>query len=425
MPEERGKVLAILRNKNYLLLWSGQLISSIGTSFNAISLYFLLLKSSELGGILPLFGLFFLNALVYLVFAPFTGALVDTWNRRRTMIAADLVRAGLVMLIPFTTSLWQIYALNFFISLFTLFFDPARNSLLPRVLEERKDLLFIGNSFMTSSTSIAETIGFLTGGMFIVAFGYAAAFYLDSLTFVLSAICVLLLKVKEPEAEPGVEVAQVVESFWRKIREGVKLVLAEGKLRSLFSYYFLFALGFGAGNFLFPILIEEGYQLGADAFGFFSGTMTFGYLVGSFIIGPLGDRLNRYKLFLAAVLLIGLSTVLLGSVASLGWAIPWAFLIGFLNPVTLVFSRVFIQEEVAEGKLGRVFSLFSLVMQVGLMASLGISLGLLQVLPIRSVMVALGLSTTLVALVGPSLTRFGKYAGRLDEAEGTEVSASG
>lgn len=424
VDKQRSKISTVLGNRNYLLLWSGQLISSIGSSFNSISLYFLLLKTSGDDGFLPLFGLFLVNALVYLFLAPITGALVDSLNRRSTMVWADVLRALLVLLIPLTTTLWQIYFISALVTLGTLLFDPARNSLLPRVLESKKELLFVGNSFMTTSTSIAETIGFFAGGVFTVAFGFTAAFYFDAASFLVSALCVLLLRVSEPPQEVGVQVIQAARNFAVKVKEGLKLVWSLDKLRSFFSYYLLFALAFGAGNFLFPILIEEGYRLDADAFGYFSGSMTLGYLLGSFLIGPVGERFNRFRLLTTAVLIIGLCTISLGLVGSLGPAVVWAFLIGVLNPVTLVFSRVFIQEEVAEEQLGRVFSLLTLVMQVGMLGSLGLSFLLLQYMPIRTVMLALGLLTLLVAIIGPGLTKLSRFMDK-GGAQGTELPLSG
>jgi len=415
-----GKIAAVLRNRNYLLLWLGQLISSLGSSFNSVSLYFLLLKTSGSAG--SLFGLFLLNAVVYLVCAPFTGALIDSWNRKRTMIVADLARAGLVLLIPFAAEIWQIYLISAFISFFTLIFDPARNAVLPRVLESRKELLFVGNSFMTTSTSIAETLGFFTGGVFVVSFGFAAAFYFDAATFVLSALCILALTVSTPAEEGSTRLRAMVADFGHKLKEGLGLVANSNQLRALFSYYFLFSLAFGAGNFLFPILVEDGYRLGADAFGYFSGTMTLGYLVGSFIVGPLGERYNRIHLFTAAVFGVGFCIVLLGFSSSFALMLPWAFIIGLFNPVTVVFSRAFIQEQIVEEQLGRAFSIFSLVMQVGMMSSLGLAFGLLQVFGIRQVVVVLGCLTILVAVVGPTITNLSRTTGC---AEGTELPRTG
>ena len=68
--QETRKIMAVFSNKNYLLLWLGQLVSSIGSSFNSISLYFLLLQTATSQGFLPLFGLFLVNALVYLLQLP-------------------------------------------------------------------------------------------------------------------------------------------------------------------------------------------------------------------------------------------------------------------------------------------------------------------------------------------------------------------
>lgn len=415
-----GKFAAILRNRNYLLLWLGQLISALGASFNSISLYFLLLETGDSAA--GLFGLFLLNALVYLVCAPFTGALIDSWNRKRTMIMADLARAGLVLLIPFTTNIWQIYVISALVSFFTLIFEPARNAVLPRVLEARKELLFVANSFLTTSTSLAETLGFFTGGLFVVGFGFAAAFYFNAATFILSALCIWALTISTPAERRAAKIGVLVADFGRKLKEGLGLVAKSNQLRALFSFYFLFALAFGAGNFLFPILVEDGYRLGADAFGYFSGTMTLGYLLGSFIVGPVGERFDRMRLFVAAVLAVGFCVVLLGFSTSFLFMLPWAFVIGLVNPVTMVFSRAFIQEQIPEEQLGRAFSLFSLVMQVGMMASLGLAFGLLQICGIRQVVVVLGCLTILVAVVGPAVTNLARTAGR---TAGTDWHRSG
>ena len=126
--------------------------------------------------------------------APFAGAFVDRWSRRKVMIATDLARALIALLVLFVSraeDLWIAYLCTVLLSLFGAFFEAAKNAAVPNITGDR-DLL-AGNALMWSSRFLLMSFGAAMGGWTAAHFGYRAAFIVNSISFLISAYSVWLI----------------------------------------------------------------------------------------------------------------------------------------------------------------------------------------------------------------------------------------
>src|SRR5512138_3892714 len=196
---------AVFRNRNFSLMWTGQLISTMGTALSSLaaSIYVFRLTNSALSVGLMLMA----TAAPSLLVGLFAGVFVDRFDRKKIMIAADLLRAVLVVLIPFLVPLnviW-LYIIIMLTSAIGQFFDPAHESVLPEVASDEE--LAAANSLMAISSFGSTAIGFAASGLIASAADISWAFYLDAVSFLFSAICIFLIQVKPIEAEEDTSAA--------------------------------------------------------------------------------------------------------------------------------------------------------------------------------------------------------------------------
>jgi len=131
-------MLAALRQRNFALLWFGQLISLTGDYVLIVALPFYTYQLT--GSVLATGVMFLVQALPGLFLGSLAGVFVDRWDRRWTMIASDLLRAGVLLFLLLVRSrdlVWIIYAVAFTEQLVSLFFIPAKGAIIPNLVEEQ------------------------------------------------------------------------------------------------------------------------------------------------------------------------------------------------------------------------------------------------------------------------------------------------
>ena len=184
---------ALLRNnRNYRFTWFGQVVSEVGDHFNNIAVLSLAMTHAHSG--LVVTGVFLARALPMLGAGPIAGVLLDRLDRRRVMIASDLIRA--VIALSFMLCIHQkdttlLYGLSAALMFASPFFTAGRSSVLPAIATPEE--LHVANT-MTQTTSWASlTIGAFLGAVG-TASGYEIAFTFNALSFVISALCISQLR---------------------------------------------------------------------------------------------------------------------------------------------------------------------------------------------------------------------------------------
>ena len=181
--------VSLLRdNRNYRYTWIGQVVSEIGDHFNNVAVFSLAVATTRSG--LVVSGVLLARAIPAVLAGPLAGVTLDRLDRKRTMIASDLVRAVVALGFILTVkgnSTWLLYALSAVLMLASPFFTSGRASILPAIAT--KEELHTANSLTQTTQWTTLAVGAFLGGV-TAHFGYRLAFVLNSLSFVVSALCI-------------------------------------------------------------------------------------------------------------------------------------------------------------------------------------------------------------------------------------------
>ena len=192
------------KNRDYMLLWSGQVVSTLGSSTAAIIYPLLILALTNSPGAAGVAAA--LRAVPYLLFSLPVGALVDRWDRKRVMIACDLLRAAAVITVPLalwlgTLTLWQIYAVAFVEGSLYVFFNLAEVAALPRVVAVTD--LPRAAAQNEAAFGVAQITGPALGTLLFQTLGRAAPFVADALSYLVSAVSLARIKTDFRQAAPA------------------------------------------------------------------------------------------------------------------------------------------------------------------------------------------------------------------------------
>ena len=240
-----------------MLLWSGQVVSTLGSSAAAIIYPLLILAITDSPGAAGIASA--LRALPYLLFSLPVGALVDRWDRKRVMIWCDLLRAAAVLTIPLALwlnalSLWQIYGVAFVEGSLFVFFNLAEVAALRRVLQSAD--LPRATAQNEAAFGAAQIAGPSLGTLLFQTLGRAAPFIADALSFIVSMLSLLLIRTEFNVAQPPVR-----RSLRAEIAEGLRWLWHKPLIRYM-------ALLTGTMNFVYAatplLLIVLAKQMGAS-----------------------------------------------------------------------------------------------------------------------------------------------------------------
>jgi MFS family permease len=401
----RGAALwSPLRVPDYRRLWLAQTVSIVGDKVDQIAMSIVVYRIT--GSALQMGVMLAVTLLPSALFGFVAGPFVDRWDRRRTMIVADVVRAVLVASIPFVAALevpvgWRvgaIYAVAFLVAVASLFFEPARMALVPEVVET--DDLMAANSLDSSTGSVAELVGIAIGGALVAAIGYRAAFFIDAVTFLVSAVVILRIRYRE---RPRASQARSVGALRAELADGVRRIAGQPVLRDLVGIHAAAAFGASAAITLFFVLALSGFTASglpaAVRLAVLDAAVTAGLLVGGVLVGMTGPTRAGLK-FLAGLAAFGALLVVVGLMTDIWVAAAVLFVTGVANTWFHVPMVTLLQRVTEDRFRGRVFALRTALVRV--LAVLGL-LGagaLAQRVGVAWAMAIVGLFVFAVGLVG-------------------------
>jgi MFS family permease len=232
VPQQEGYG-AVLRNKNFMALWIGQILSQLGDRVIFvvfIAMVALFFGSSER-----------YNSFLYIAFTipailltAIAGVFVDRWPRRAVLVATNILRALFVALVPFVSkdNPWTLYWLAFGLSSATQFFVPAEAATIPSIVS--KSQLITANSLFTTTMMASVIFGFVLGDPLINLFGLEQVHWSIVTLFVLSSIALMFLKVPPMNPmERGEEdldmlrpksVGAATRKFFAELKEGIQYI---------------------------------------------------------------------------------------------------------------------------------------------------------------------------------------------------------
>ncbi|MGB5658747.1 MAG: MFS transporter [Thermoanaerobaculia bacterium] len=342
-------------NTNYRRIWLGEVASWFGDWFNAIALYTLV---RELTGSPLALGLVFLTKMVpFAVASPLAGLLVDRFNRRRLMIAADLLRALVVLgflLVHEASDLYLIYALTGVQVILTAVFIPARSASIPNVTTAGE--LLTANALSAATWSTLLAVGAALGGVATEWFGVRVVFVLDSLSYLVSAAFLWRTSIPQ-QGDPGASVGSV-KSVLGGIAKGWRYLWQHQEVGRMALAKSTWSLGGGALVYMLALLGED-LMPGSPALGI---GLLYGLRGLGTGIGPIAVRswLPDEKRW---PLMMGVGIVISGLCYVGVSVVPWLVGIGLLvvlahapSGANWVASTVLLQKRTADSFRGRVFS---------------------------------------------------------------------
>lgn len=405
-----SKFHKVLRNRNFFLLWLGQIISQLGDRLDQMALIaFVYLRAPgstfEIAKILS-----FTIIPVFLV-GPVAGVYVDRWDRRKTMYMCDLVRCLLVLTIPlflfYSKSFIPIYCVIFIVFSIGRFFIPAKLAIIPDIVD-KKDLL-MANSLVNITGMIASVLGLGASGVLIEWVGAKSGFYLDSLSFLISAILIFLIahrsrgcfNVREVKEVGKDMVTALRKSVFQEIREGIGYFVRKRDIRLTAGIIFVLWAALGSVYVVIIVFVQRALNSATKDLGLLGMFLGVGLFLGSLVYGRYGQGMSKYRAMFASLIASGLMLVIFAFTVEqypvFRVAAALAFLLGLVIAPIMIASNTIIHNASDESMLGKIFSSLEIVMHLAFLLFMFISSGLAELFTPGAILIVSG---GLVAVLG-------------------------
>jgi MFS family permease len=356
-----------LKTRDFALLWWGQVISQVGDSLNKVALLWFVYELT--GSALKMTVIGLLQTVPPLLFGPMIGVCLDRLRKKPVMIGVDLARSVLIALIPafYATgalTLERLYVLVFITAIVSTVFGPALASAMPLIVERSK--LTAANALIQCTYNIGLLVGPAASGLGIALIGAQNVLYVDAVTFLFSALCLMPIRFRESATCPAGR--GEAKPMAQELLAGFRFIFVQHyALFMLMVTATLYSLGASAFVFVLPVFGKDLLGVGPVVLGSLWSALGVGMLAGSAWLasGEQGDLRNRLKLIARATTVGGLAVCGLSQLETALAAAVFVFVIGgstaFFTPIVWT-----ILQEVTPSELsGRVFTTFS----VGAMSS--------------------------------------------------------
>ncbi|MEM6352345.1 MAG: MFS transporter [Cyanobacteria bacterium P01_D01_bin.14] len=406
----------VFQNPNFLTLWSGQVFSQLADKIYLVLIIAIIASQYEAPGqtisgwVSAIMIAFTIPAVL---FGSLAGVYVDRWRKKPVLVLTNLLRGGLVAVLPLL--LWVTHplgavagiplsfgfllAVTFGVSTLTQFFAPAEQSAIP-LMVKRQNLL-PANSLYTTTMMASVIVGFAVGEPLLAIADTVLApldrgtglgkSVLVGLSYALAGLLLLRLQIEEPEPEPR------NTHVWADIKDGLTYLSGKPRIRNALIQLVLLFSVFAALAVLAVRLAEVLPTLKSSQFGFLLAAGGVGMGLGAALVGQFGTRFERPQLSLYGS--VGMAAMLAGVSLFTTQLWPCLLLIGGLGLFAAMVGipmQTTIQEKTPEEMRGKVFGLQNNVANIALSLPLALAgvaetfLGLRVVFLSLAAIVALG-----------------------------------
>jgi MFS family permease len=386
VPLPRANFATVLRHSGFRNLWLGQVVSQIGDYFAFLALMVVVsgFESEVAATTQAVSGLMIALTLPRLLFGVLAGVFVDRWDRRRTMIVADVVRAALSLgLIPAFLShqLLVLYALAFALSAVGTLFNPAKGALIPRLVPAEQ--LTSANALSQTSQMLAQFIGPALAGATFAAAGSGnqwVAFAINALSFLISAVAILLIRVPHVEqaAHPAVSTdGSALRQVGQDLLVGLKALVLNRTIVILAVVFAVLNLGIGAINVLWIVFLRTQFGFTAADLAWrisvvdiaFAG----GMVLASVLVGNFAAHVAPKWMIAWGLIVAGAITTVMGALPNYWLVVGAMGLVGLsVGPINTG-TTTLMQIVVPNRQLGRVGGGLGTVMDTALLLSMGLA----------------------------------------------------
>lgn len=384
LPPARVTSFSPLRHRSFRLLWTGLVISNMGSWMQFVALGYLvdrLTQSPLYLGVLAA-----TQAVPRILFALVGGAAADRINRRWLLFGTNLFLLTSAMALAALTAtnriqIWQILVIAGLSSIAQAFDMPARHSMVPSLVEDREVLAaVILNSVAFNGAGI---FGPSLGGVIIAAIGEAGCFFINAISFLAVIVALALMEVPQQEAAGRMRVSEDVREGFRVLRDYRQLQVFLGTVAALSFFGRPYVR-------LMPSYAREVLHVGAESLGLLQSAPGIGTLFSLLLVGRLSAARGKGTLLGTGALIFGILVAAFGMVRMFWPAGVLLVLIGTTQSLSLSVANTLIQLTTPAHARGRLMGLYSIVNYGGMT---------LGSLPVGAVAGAIG--------VGPALSAGG------------------
>ena len=367
------------RSQFSILWWSGTL-SSFGdwaTLFASVALASYLGAeggNSELTSVVPV-----IARIIPAFMSSFAGILADRFNKRNVMIICDTSRMLIVLGLFFTTTLIQLFIINFISEIFSLTRQPSRESIVPDIVSD--EYLVKANSLFTVGTyamlpTASLFFGFISDNNVIkniVSYGNnwngSIVFLIDAVTFLISFYLLLFLK-----ADTSYQKVKKKNNVLGDLKEGIKYFFSVSELRSVTTSISLSLIGAGALFVLGNTYLTQSLNFSQSSFGFMIASFGFGIIFIMVILSYFVTTFSRIPFFIGlSMMLTGVSLLFAFNSSEFPTIIFSIFISGVGSGSVYLLTISYLQSTTEKKLRGRVFGNFYTIGRLSILISLLIS----------------------------------------------------
>ncbi|MBO0778813.1 MAG: MFS transporter [Ktedonobacteraceae bacterium] len=401
-------MFAVLRKRNFTLLWLGQVVSLCGDGFLYIAVPYYVYQLT--GSVLQTGITVIVETLPRVLLSSLAGVFVDRWNRRWTMLIADLLRAAVLLLMLLVHSadlLWLIYVALAAQAIISQFFTPASMALIPSLVEDEQ--LIAANSLSSLGQSVTRLVGPPIGGVLFTALGLTGAVLMDSVTYVFSALMLLLIVLpasasisKGGEQKERVVVAAAIKHLWEEWVGGLRLIGRSQTLTGILLTMGVLMLGQGIIQVMFVVFVRNVMHGDAMVYAWVLTSQGVGSMLGALLNGVISKWLRPVYQIALAGLTAGAAILVIIYYPQLVLVMILTGFMGVFVAGLVVTLYTLLQVGAEDRYRGRVFGTLETVMSLAMLISMTLSSSFgdrLGVVPWMTISGALVLLSGFVALL--------------------------
>lgn len=399
-------IFSSLRSRNYRIFFTGQSVSLIGTWMQTIALSWLVYRLTGSVFLLGLIG--FTSQIPTFFLSPFAGVLTDRYNKLNIVKWAQVLfmlqALTMALLVLFNViEVWHIIALSIVFGFITAFDAPARQSMVPDLIDDPGDL---GNAIALNSAMFngARIVGPAIAGVLIAIVGEGICFLMNALSF--AAVIFALMQIKIPQKQVTTQPDNFRESF----KQGFLYTFRSMPIRSLIIILTILSAVGLSYIILLPAYAKEILSGGSDTLGYLMSGMGVGAVIGAIYMAARKSVLGLGKIIAASIGLLGLSVILASFSGKIYFSLIVFFAGGFSMVLSLSSINTMLQTIAKEDMRGRVMSFYAMALMgtapLGNLLSGSIASGI----GISLTLLISGIVTVLSAIwFGINLKSFRKY----------------
>src|ERR1700743_2584 len=312
----------IFQFKPFRTIWMAQFVSVFG-DFLALFGVINLITFGWHGNALQVTAITIAFVLPIAFIGPFAGVFVDHWNVKRVMIASDLIRAFLILLLVFVHSVPQVAGIFVVLSTVSSFFTPAQSVTIRTVVPPEG--LFAANQLMAQAFYVVRLASPTIAGALVALLTEKSCFYLDMASFIFSAAMISRLAVNRP---PRAQTEKAVKSLTQDFVVGNKFIFTHAGLAFVFIAMAVAMFILSSFSPLLSLYIRDALHAGPFIFGIISAMVGVGMIVGTQVLTKAAKGLAKTTVVLLGLLALGVGVALLGAFRTIPTAAISTFTMG-------------------------------------------------------------------------------------------------